>query len=112
MNDLNEAVNKARQVGLALNQNFADDEVVWRLMAKHYEVRMPQWHLPASQTKHVKAIMKQLGLDNIWLRNHTQMSIKEFCNSSFDNAPAWAVVGLLLETLYYSEYDTLDPLYK
>ena len=111
MNDLNEAVKKARQAGLTLNQNFADD-AVWRKLASHYDVVMPQWHLPASQTKHVKAIMKQLGLDSTWLRNHTQMSIKEFCNSSFDNAPAWAVVGLLLETLYYSEHDTLDLLYK
>lgn len=110
MNDLNEAATKARQVGLALNQNFAD-EAVWRKLASHYDVVMPQWHLPASQTKHVKAIMKKLGLDSTWLRNHTQMSIKEFCDS-FDNAPAWAVVGILLETLYYSEHDTLDPLYK
>lgn len=110
MKRLNEAATKARQAGLALNQNFAD-EAVWRKLASHYDVVMPQWHLPASQTKHVKAIMKQLGLDSIWLRNHTQILIKEFCDS-FDNAPAWAVVGLLLETLYYSEHDTLDPLYK
>lgn len=79
------------------------DLPVWRELASEAGVRLPQSHVPASETKFLKRILKKLDIDpKNWCDVQGYKTLKGF---SKDNPEANAVleIGLVLE--YWREID-------
>lgn len=100
-----EAQKQARETRLAKIEwakenlrNDYKDEPYWRELASKHGVRLPQSHLPATETKHIKRLFRSTGWDIAeWLKESTGCTtIKQLTDLNPD-APAYAVVGWALE---------------
>lgn len=87
-----------------LRDNYADFPV-WLELSKKYDCRLPHWYTPASETKYVKRTLKKLNLTNEWWLNETGCSsYKDFIDINPD-APAYLMVGLILEAYDKEQYE-------
>lgn len=85
-----------RAAGQHLRQDFGD-ETLWRSLASEVGLRMASSYIPCTEIKYVNKALKVVGKDTAWLKNHSGLSTKEFMLSFGDDAPAWAIQGLILE---------------
>ena len=87
--------------GQHLKQDFLD-EPKWREMASDIGFRLPQSHIPCSETKYLKRLLNVCSIDpRDWLAGEGYSSLREF---SLDNPdwPAYAHLGLVLEQHFES----------
>lgn len=83
-----------------LRNDFADEKL-WRSLSQQYSVRLPQWHVPSTETKYIKRALKKLNLDSSWWTDQTGCdNFKEFSDLNTEY-PAYACIGLVLEAYDY-----------
>ena len=79
-------------------RNDYKDEPYWRELASKHKVRLPQSHLPATETKHIKRLFRSTGMDIAeWLNDVTGCTTIKHLTDRNPDAPAYAVVGWALE---------------
>lgn len=91
-----------RLAGESLKQDFGSDETKWREMASEIGFRMPSSYIPASETKHLKKLLKLCKIDpKQWLEVEGLKTLKSFSvlNPEY---PAYSHCGLFLEW-YFEE---------
>ena len=80
-----------------LQMSYGEDDDHWTKLAKKHGIRLPQKHIPASETKYLKKALKKLGVTpKEWLEEEGLTTLKQFAILN----PTWtarAHVGLLLE---------------
>lgn len=92
-----EARKVKKQAGAHLIQDHGDDETVWRSLASSVGFRMPALHIPASELKYVRKLLKKIDRDMDWCK--TVFGYSNMARFYKDN-PAWSIValcGLILE---------------
>lgn len=84
-----------------LDQDW-EDMPHWRELASKYNVRLPTYYQPSTETKYLKRLLKQLGVDQSeYLEACGVASVKELVSLN-PTYPAYVECGLLLE--YYEEF--------
>lgn len=79
-----------------LKMDYADDDC-WKELAKEANFRLPQKHLPCSETRFVKRLMKHLSLDDKWFQEYSGCrTIKELVKLNLETT-ARAMCGQFLE---------------
>lgn len=80
-----------------LRDNYKD-HLLWRELASKHNTRLPQSHLPATETKHIKRVFRKTGLDiSKWLEEACGCKTIKELNDLNPDAPAYAVCGWALE---------------
>lgn len=92
-----EARKLKREAGAHLIQDHGDDEKVWRTLASGVDFRMPASHIPASELKYVRRLLKKIDRDMDWCKDVFGYSnMAQF----YKDNPKWNAVslcGLILE---------------
>lgn len=79
-----------------LKQDWADKSH-WQELASKYSVRLPVWYIPATETKYLKRLFRQLEMEiNEYVDAMGCSNIKELVSGN-TTMPAWVAVGLALE---------------
>lgn len=90
-----------KEAGLHLKQDFLD-ESHWRDLASQVGFRLAAKHIPCSETKYIKRLLKHLGKEPEWWKESNGFS--KFNQFAVNNPdwPAYAAQGLILED-YFDE---------
>ena len=101
---LREKANETREAkklaGQHLKQDFSD-EPHWRMLASQVGFRLAASHIPASEIKYVKRILKHLDKDITWWQDKTGFTkISDFYKEN-PNYPAYSLQGLILEDYFW-----------
>lgn len=84
-----------------LDMEYGEDETEWRRLCALYKFRMPQRHIPNSETKYIRRLFKHLGVDiKEYLEDCGVTTLKQL-NDMNPREPAFASVGFVLE--WYNE---------
>lgn len=88
----------AIKAGESLFHDFSSEDITkWKELHKKYGLRMPQRHIPNTETKYIRRLAKALSFDlALYLECCGCKSLRELVglNSSY---PAYAECGLALE---------------
>lgn len=79
-----------------LNVSYADEQF-WRERASEFNIRLPMWWKPASDTKYIRRACKKLGID---VKDFVTSTGFSNLNQFVQNNPRWtafSVVGLVIE---------------
>lgn len=91
---------KKKEEASFLKQDW-EDMPHWKELASKYNVRLPTYYQPATETKYLKRLLKHLGVDQSeYLEACGVASVKELVSLN-PTYPAYVECGLLLE--YYDE---------
>ena len=73
------------------------DEPHWQALASEYNIRLPVWYAPATETKHIRRLFKTMGMD---VKEYVDAMGCKSLNELVSLNPEYnakAVVGLALE---------------
>ena len=91
-----------KKAGEHLKQDFGEDETLWRKLASEVGFRLAAKHIPCSETKYIKRLLKHLDRTPEWwkeVNGYTKFS--QFAKNNPD-WPMFACQGLILED-YFNE---------
>lgn len=73
------------------------DMQYWESLASKHNFRLALWYLPCSELKYARRLMKHLGVDSKWWREHNECSLESWVkiNHTFT---ARAMQGIILES--------------
>ena len=88
----------AIEAGESLFHDFSSEDIAnWKELHKKYGLRMPQKHIPNTETKHLKRTIKAVGADlKEYLEDCGVKTLAELVQMN-DNWPSYSCVGFFLE---------------
>ena len=72
------------------------DMPYWESLARKHSVRLPPDYIPSTEVKYVRRVMKKLGVDSVWYKDHNGCTYQEMCQLN-PTMSARALCGLMLE---------------
>lgn len=91
-----------KKAGEHLQQDFGTDEKIWRELASAVGFRLAAKHIPCSEVKYAKRLLKHLGKDIVWWQEINGLTrLSDFAKYNPD-WPAYSLQGLILED-YFEE---------
>lgn len=96
---------RKKQEGAHLLQDFGTDKKEWKILSKKYGIRNAPYYIPATETKYIKRALRQLNIEiSTFLDSVGCKSLKEYAEMNPD-WPSYALVGVLLESYDGGDFD-------
>ena len=92
-----EAREAKKEAGKLLDQHWKEDEQHWTALAKKYNIRIPQRHLPNTETKWLKRAINSVGGSLAEYLESCGATTVGQLTSMNPLMPAYAEVGFFLE---------------